>query len=120
MSSSPGERLRDAVLARRTELDMTQIDLWQAGGPSNTTQTAIATGQLRTLTRTTAKKLDHGLRWEAGSARAVWEGGKPTPVLPGASVRDSAWMREQISAANITDTTRRRLLDVLDDERKSS
>lgn len=81
--SSNADRLAAEVLSRRKELDLTQLDVWQAGGPSNTTLTKIESGGIDDLTRTTARKLDEGLQWERGSARAVWDGGKPTPLLEG-------------------------------------
>lgn len=80
MSSTPAERLRDAVLARRRDLDATQLEIWQAGGPSNTTLGKIENAEIENLTRTTARKLDKGLEWEQGSARRVWEGGEATPL----------------------------------------
>lgn len=80
MSSTPAKRLRDAVLGRRHDLDATQLEIWQAGGPSNTTLGKIENAEIDNLTRTTARKLDKGLAWEPGSARRVWEGGEATPL----------------------------------------
>lgn len=78
MSTKAAERLAHAVTARRLELELTQLDVWQAGGPSNTTLTAIENAKREVLARTTARKLDRGLRWEDGSARRVWNGdGEP-------------------------------------------
>lgn len=79
MSSNPAERLAAAVIERREELDMTQMDAWNAGGPSNTTLTQIENGRLESLTSATARKLDKALRWKQGSAKAVWAGGAATP-----------------------------------------
>lgn len=76
--SSNAQRLADAVLARRDELAKSQLEVWQAGGPSNTTLTTIENGLTENLTNATAKKLDRGLEWTPGSARAVWLGGEPT------------------------------------------
>lgn len=79
--SSNADRLAAAVRGRRLDLDRTQLDVWQAGGPSNTTLTRVENSEIETLTRTTARKLDKGLRWEEGSARRVWDGrGEPSPL----------------------------------------
>lgn len=121
MSSNPAERLRDAVLARRNELELSQLDIWQAGGPSNTKQTEIENARTTNLTRTTARKLDAALRWEEGSAKRVWEGrGEPTPVLEDLSSRNSQLvrehLREQIAAAGLNSDMTAALLEVLDEE----
>lgn len=78
--SSNAERLAAVVLARREELALTQLEVAAAGGPSNTTLTMIENGLTANLTNATAKKLDRGLQWAPGSARAVWFGGDPTPL----------------------------------------
>ena len=78
--SSNAKRLAAAVKARREELDLSQLDVWQQGGPSNTTLTKIESGQLESLARVTARKLDAGLRWQEGSARNVWAGGEAVPL----------------------------------------
>lgn len=117
--STKGKRLGDAVLARRADLDLTQLDVWQAGGPSNTTLTKIEGGQVETLPRTTARKLDTGLQWVPGSARDLFEKGSPPLPLPqglplnltGSDVRRLA---EQIRAAEISEATRAELLRVLE------
>lgn len=110
------------VKARRDELDLTQMEVWMAGGPSNTTLTKIENAEMDGLTRTTARKLDAALQWEPGSARRVWEGGSPNRILsPGLSGRESATLREAIGLADdIDDATRRRLLAVLDGESDAS
>lgn len=78
--SSNAEWLAAAVRTRREELDLSQLDVWQRGGPSNTTLTEIENGRTSNLTRTTARKLDAALQWAPGSAKAVWAGGEPTPL----------------------------------------
>lgn len=78
--STNAQRLGQAVLARRRELELTQLEVWQAEGPSNTTLTQIENGLSKSLPRKTARKLDHALKWEPGSARRVWEGGDPIPL----------------------------------------
>lgn len=94
------ERLKWYVLRRRKdELDLNQMEVWQAGGPSNTTLTKIENGHLETLERATARKLDTGLRWETGSARRVWEGGKPTPLVE-SPADDLAYLRRRIAESD--------------------
>lgn len=119
MSTNPAQRLADAVLARRRELDMTQLEVWNAGGPSNSTLTKIENGDLTTLTRKTARSLDTGLRWEPGSARDLYEKGLP-PLPVSAGTRPdragAARLRAIIAAANdVDDDTRRALLEALDE-----
>lgn len=112
MSSNP-ERFGSIVRDRRLHLEMSQVDLWQAGGPSNTKLTEIENGHLEKLTPATARKIDAGLLWEPGSARRAWEGGDPSPLERGGR-RDERWLREQIDEAEISSALRARLLAVLD------
>ncbi|WP_280470956.1 helix-turn-helix domain-containing protein [Nocardia cyriacigeorgica] len=73
-------RLGAAVKRRRDELGLTQQEVAQAGGPSDTTQGGIEMGTARGVSPSTLRKLDSALRWRAGSARAVMEGGAdPVP-----------------------------------------
>lgn len=118
--STNAQRFGQIVLARRLKLDLNQLEVSAAGGPSNSTLTAIENGRLEELTRATAKKLDRGLRWEPGSARVAWQGGDPTPLLEATSpVRDDLGaVRRHISEAAIDDGLRRRLLAVLDDSQE--
>ncbi|WP_280393139.1 helix-turn-helix domain-containing protein [Nocardia wallacei] len=74
--------LGQAVRSRRKQLDLTQQDVAQAGGPSDTTQTAIETESATSVRKETLRKLDAGLQWMPGSAEAAYHGGTPTP-LPG-------------------------------------
>lgn len=116
--STKGKRLGDGVLKRRAELDLTQLDVWQAGGPSNTTLTKIEKGEADTLPRTTARKLDEGLRWVKGSAKALFDHGtEPLPLpddIQGLARADVRRLAEAIRAAAIDESTRDELLQVLD------
>lgn len=118
--STNADRLAAAVKARRAELDLTQLDVWQNGGPSNTTLTAVENGQMETLSRVTARKLDKGLRWAAGSARGAWEGtADPAPAVDGLSGSDARWLAELIEKADLAEDTRRRMLaELAEDERR--
>lgn len=112
--STNARRLAQAVRKRREQLDLSQIDVWQAGGPSNTTLTEIENARLEKLTPVTARRLDIGMRWERGSARLVWEdGGDPIPIQP---VRDDPRdrLRRQILEADyLTAEEKHHLLSAL-------
>lgn len=60
-------RLGDKVRARRAELNLTQIDVWRRGGPSNSTITEIESGE-GSPTAPTLQKLDLALGWPQGTA----------------------------------------------------
>jgi len=112
VANSPARRLAEAVLKRRADLDLTQLDVWQAGGPSNTTLTKIENAEIDSLARVTARRLDKGLQWAPGSARAVFEKGEePAPAVEGLGLEDARWFAEQIAAAD--EETRRRIADIL-------
>lgn len=78
--STKAERFGKRVQDRREQLGRSQIEVWQRGGPSNTTLTAIENGRT-SLTKATARKLDAGLDWEEGSAWGTWhDGTEPVPL----------------------------------------
>lgn len=80
--SANAARFGRIVRARRLALgDLTQIDVWRRGGPSNSTLTAIEGGDWKP-NGPTFRKLDAALEWEPGSARRAWDGGEPTPATP--------------------------------------
>lgn len=73
-------RLAAAVIARREELDLTQEDVRQKGGPSTATMRLIE-GALQTSYRgVILARLERALEWEPGSVRAILRGGEPTPL----------------------------------------
>lgn len=115
--STNAQRLGEKVLARREELDMTQLEVWQAGGPSNTTLTVIESGKATGLVRATARKLDAALQWEPGSAKRVWEGGDPRPaVRPLHTDRVDPGFVESVQRADISEDLRREILAAIDAE----
>lgn len=118
--STNAENLGRCVKERRANLELTQLEVWMAGGPSNTTLTTIENGLLASLTRTTARKLDAALQWAPGSARAAWEGREPVPALEGIDHKGVGWLRDQIGAADLDPDLRRHLLDVIEDEGRRS
>jgi len=69
--------LAEHVLARRRAKDLTQMDVWKLGGPSNSTLTAIEAARGPAPSRSTLRKLDRGMNWSPGSARRVLLGGNP-------------------------------------------
>jgi|GEM_PF-6357093 len=74
------ERLGRFVSERRKELGLSQIDVWQSGGPSNSTLTGIETGSANKVSRSTLRKLERSLMWAPGSAQVVLDGGEPDAV----------------------------------------
>lgn len=94
-------RLGRYAKQRRDQLGMTQQNVWDAGGPSDTTQSGIELGTATGVQRSTLLRLERALRWAPGSARAVMDGGQPTPMKDAredpapASARD---LHEQLAA----------------------
>ena len=74
-------RLGRAVRERRDELDMTQLDVASAGGPSNSTLTKLESGEADAVSAATLRKLDAGLDWQAGTARALLRGEVPVSAM---------------------------------------
>jgi transcriptional regulator with XRE-family HTH domain len=68
------QRLGAAVKAQRTRRGLTQIQVWEAGGPANSTLTAIESAEQPTIAPATLRKLDHGLGWGEGTSLAVLRG----------------------------------------------
>lgn len=72
--------LARCVSSRRAHLDLTQVQVWERGGPSNSTLTAIESARPPAPSRSTLKKLDKALEWEDGSARRCLMGGVPVEL----------------------------------------
>jgi transcriptional regulator with XRE-family HTH domain len=94
---TPGDLAR-AVLARRTELRMSQDDVRRVSGLSVTTVARIEHGDtdpdLR-VQRATLRRLDLALRWPVGSCEAWYEGRRgvvpdPPGVLDGETIEQLA------------------------------
>jgi hypothetical protein len=68
-------RLAAAVKERRDQLGLTQIQVWEAGGPSNSTLTAIEGASQSVISTATLRKLDTGLGWAPGTAVRILSGG---------------------------------------------
>lgn len=115
--STNAQRLGEAVRQRRKELDLTQLEVWQSGGPSNTTLTTIENGEATSLVRTTARKLDVGLQWEPGSARRVWDGtGEARPALRVDRVDEE--FVAAVQRAGISDQLRESILAAIEAEQQ--
>lgn len=73
-------RLAEAVIRRRAELDVSQEQLYEVGGPAPSTMRLIE-GALRTGYRESILvRLERALDWKGGSVRQILAGGSATPV----------------------------------------
>lgn len=96
MSSQHYDALARAVRDRRRELDLTQLQLAERGGPSDTKVSQIEAGKPQAISPATFRKLDAALGWWPGSARWVLSNGE-APTSPPQSER----MRVDIANANL-------------------
>lgn len=64
-------RLGAATKERRDHLGLTQLELWERGGPSNSTQTGIESATTTSISNVTLRKLDKALDWPRGTALSV-------------------------------------------------
>lgn len=95
-------RLGQAVEARRRYLGLSQIDVWQAGGPSNSTLTRIENGEGDAPSAATLRKLDTALEWGAGTSAAILAGIDPDRVYRAGAAFDqieSLRVHSQINAS---------------------
>lgn len=70
-----------AVVARRNELGLRQIDIPQRGGPSLDRVQAIEAGASGNYRPSTLSALETALFWEPGSVERVLAGGRPTVAV---------------------------------------
>lgn len=110
--SSNAERFGLIVRTRREHLDLNQLEVGDAGGPSNTKLTEIENGRLGDLSPNIAKKLDKGLKWEPGSARRAWLGGEPVALeaVYEPSLQDAI---AEVQASGISEATKRYIIEGL-------
>lgn len=73
-------RLGEAVAARRRALGLSYAQVQHRGGPSDTRMSAIENGAGPLPRRSTLAKIDLTMRWVAGSAQRVLDGGEPEPL----------------------------------------
>ncbi len=69
--------MAEAIRQRRSELGLTQKDVWRRGGPANSTLTALEGAVDVAVTPSTLRKVDDGLGWEKGTAASLLHGGRP-------------------------------------------
>lgn len=86
-------RIREAVAAS----GLTQVQIMERGGPSDTTLRKIMEGEEVGISAMTMRKLDAGLGWKPGSSVRVYQGGEPTTLTPAAA--QSAQSRSVLEAA---------------------
>lgn len=79
------QKLAAAVKTRRRDLGLTQLEVWDAGGPSNSTLTAIESASQESISRSTLRKLDVGLQWEQGTAASILAAAEPAFVASAAA-----------------------------------
>ncbi|MEU9516822.1 hypothetical protein [Micromonospora sp. NPDC048169] len=73
-------RLGALVRQRRDELDMTQSQVQENGGPSPALIRSIESGRARTVSRSKRRDLERALGWRMGSIDDILEGGEPAPA----------------------------------------
>lgn len=77
------ERLGEYARIRRAQLGLTQDEVTERGGPSDTLQNRIEAGRWRPVRAVsgTFTKLEAGLGWARGSVTSVLAGGEPRDAL---------------------------------------
>ncbi len=68
------------VKKRREQLGMSQKQLLDNGGPSNSTLTGIENGTTDVVSNATLRKLDESLNWKPGAARGILEYGEEPEI----------------------------------------
>jgi transcriptional regulator with XRE-family HTH domain len=74
------ERLGREVARRREQLNLTQVDVAQRGGPSVATLTAVENNRAGRLSKRLRQALEKAIEWEPGSVDAVLSGQAPRPT----------------------------------------
>lgn len=79
MSDVPDwQRLGAVVVARRSELGMSQVGVQHAGGPGTATLGKIENAELSSIKPLTKFKLEKSLGWAPNSVDRILAGGNPT------------------------------------------
>lgn len=76
------KRLAEAIRAARRELGMTQVELADAADVSGGTIQNLEAGREFYRIPTKLPAVERALEWAPGSAKAVLDGGDPTPLVP--------------------------------------
>jgi hypothetical protein len=71
------QRVARFVADRRAELDLTQEQVNELGGPSPATQSLVENGMRASIQATTAGGYERALQWGPGSIRSLLSGGNP-------------------------------------------
>lgn len=95
------QRFADVVHRRRRELGLSLASVAAANGPSEPTMVRIESGQSPPLRNPTLAKLDVALKWPAGSARNVYQGGDP--LVSGQEGMATAHGEVAVALGTITD-----------------
>lgn len=110
--SADAKLLGQFVKARREELGLSQQEVADAGGPSDTTMSKLENGLTDTVSNRTLKRLDSALGWEAGSARAAYvTGSTPVVIQQAPAVEDP---RPGPAAQDVLDEIARMRRDIAD------
>lgn len=66
------QALADAARARRASMGLTQSEVAERGGPSDTTLSKIEAATTSAVAARTLRRLDAGLGWIPGTARRIY------------------------------------------------
>lgn len=88
MTADPSRFAQRVIAAFAARSHHTDLEIEKAGGPSDSTMTKYrkaAAGEIALAKprEPTWSKIDEAAGWERGSARRVWDGGDPTPIVSG-------------------------------------
>lgn len=72
-------RLGELVKQRRDELDLTQAQVQERGGPSPALIRSLETGRASSMSRSKRRDLERSLKWRIGSVDDILQGGDPAP-----------------------------------------
>ena len=100
METKDWTRLGQAIRARRRQLNLSQVDVSTAGGPSSETLRLLERGDPGPYMQRTVTALERVLRWRAGAVQAIVAGESPDEWVeppepeqhsaPASSARDRA------------------------------
>ncbi|MFD9567709.1 helix-turn-helix domain-containing protein [Streptomyces sp. NPDC059994] len=103
-------RLAAAIVARRDEMDYTQVGLAEAAGVSEATVQNLESGRERKRLPSSLPKVEQALGWAPGSGEAVLAGGDPTPqprtqAAPLESPALPLRIQQELADGSLLDTT---------------
>lgn len=74
------KRLAEAIKAAREERNLTQLEVAETAGVSESTVQNLESGTSRTRLPPSLAKIEPAIGWAPGSGKAVMEGGEPTRI----------------------------------------